>query len=129
MGNDPMFTARDRGFELKFVTKMRNQILNLHRYKVNSTVQIKGYNKTKECNLCLPSVSTKFDFWCTFLKTFFQPSEISWDRPRSTLRTRTMFRPPCRDGPSKTCLPTCQLKRSQRCPVRLLPQTTKRRTV
>ena len=28
-------------------------------YKVNSTVQIKGYNKTKECNLCLPSVTLK----------------------------------------------------------------------
>ena len=36
--NDPMFTARERGFELKFVSKMRNQIL----YDIKQNIQVKS---------------------------------------------------------------------------------------
>ena len=38
MENDPMFTARERGFELKFVSKMRNQIL----YDIKQNIQVKS---------------------------------------------------------------------------------------
>ena len=38
MENDPKFTARERGFELKFVSKMRNQIL----YDIKQNIQVKS---------------------------------------------------------------------------------------
>ena len=38
MENDPMFTARERGFELRFVSKMRNQIL----YDIKQNIQVKS---------------------------------------------------------------------------------------
>ena len=38
MENDPKFTARERGFELKFVSKMRNQIL----YDIKLNIQVKS---------------------------------------------------------------------------------------